>query len=79
MKKSILVFALISVFVNAQEDNQGFDLMPDYLFASLGSSGSQSMRDEEKGDDDVFEFGLGSSINENLSLDCLLYLSLIHI
>ena len=69
MKKSILMFALISVFVTAQEDSQEFDLMPDYLFASLGSSGTEGMRGEEKGDDDVFEFGLGSSINENLSLE----------
>ena len=43
MKKSTFIFLLISVFVTAQEDSQEFDLMPDYLFAGLGSSGSESL------------------------------------
>ena len=56
----------------AQEEEVDFDLIPDYLFASIGNPVDNSREYSQEKDSSVFEFGLGSSINDNLSLEASL-------
>ena len=67
---SILLMA--PLMLCAQEEEVDFDLIPDYLFASIGNPVDNSREYSQEKDSSVFEFGLGSSINDNLSLEASL-------